>query len=661
MPGPILWGPSNIASNLEGALINSDNSINKYDGVQNYILNSHAELNTTGWATYANTAQATPVSGTGGSPTVTWTQTTTAPLDGGGSFVFTKDAANRQGQGASYDFTIDSASQAKVMTITCDYIIGSGTFVAGASGVDSDIEVYIYDVTNSVLIQPSTYKLYSNSSTVPTQFIANFQTSYNSISYRLIFHCATTSASAYTVKFDNVKVSPTQYTYGTPITYLGNLGTITVRAVTTNPTKGTVNTDRITGSRIGNRVLLDYQYYQSAAGSSAAGSGDYIFALPPGMSFDSSIITPYSGTIHSGNTAISLAFVGTATMTQGTRTSIGSCYAYSATSFRVWFTAATVDGGSLINYVISSSQSGFTEAGTIGYAFNINAPIQGYSSAVQTSDQTTQQVVAASYWCSANFAASTTVPINFDSKDFDTTGSVTPSATAWKFTAPVAGVYQVSMFTNISGTTTANYIIYKNGSAYKSLFYSVSAAPNGGCQELQLNAGDYIDIRPSTNATVIGGTLSGTGTAIITIQRISGPASIAATDTVAASYWLSANFAASTTVPINFDSKEFDYTGSVTTSATAWKFTAPVAGLYSIATILYVSSGVFSWFIYKNGSVYKFISNELSGAMAPGSVNIRLLAGDYIDVRPSASATVTGGALSGGGTANIQITKVGLY
>ena len=225
MGGPILWGPSNIASNLENAIINADTSINKYDGIQNYILNSHAELNTTGWATYADAAQATPVDGTGGSPTVTWTQTTTSPLDDLGSFVFTKDAVNRQGQGVSYAFTIDSASQAKVMTITCDYIVGSGTFVAGSSSVDSDLEVFIYDVTNSVLIQPSNYKLYSNSSTVASQFIANFQTPYNSTSYRLIFHCATTSASAYTVKVDNVKVSPTEYTYGTPITDWQNFPT----------------------------------------------------------------------------------------------------------------------------------------------------------------------------------------------------------------------------------------------------------------------------------------------------------------------------------------------------------------------------------------------------------------------------------------------------
>lgn len=625
-------------------LLYSNGSINDYNGDINYILNGHAEVNTAGWATYADAAQSTPVDGTGGSPSVTWTQTTTSPLDDLGSFVFTKDAVNRQGQGVSYAFTIDSASQAKVMTITCDYIVGSGTFVAGSSSVDSDLEVFIYDVTNSVLIQPSTYKLYSNSSTIPSQFIANFQTSYNSTSYRLIFHCATTSASAYTVKFDNVKVSPQQYTYGTPITYLGNLGTITVTAVTSNPTKGTVGTDRITGSRIGNRVLLDYQYQQTAAGSSAAGSGDYLFALPAGMSFDSSIITPYSGTIHTTNTGLALAYVGTATMTQGTRTSIGTCYAYSATTFRVWFTAATADGSTLVNYVISSSQSGFTEAATIGYAFNINAAIQGYSSAVQMSDSTTQQVVAASYWCSTNFAASTTVPINFDSKDFDTTGSVTTSATAWKYTAPVAGVYQVSMFTNVVGTTTANYVIYKNGSAYKSLFYSISAAPSGGCQELQLNAGDYIDIRPSTAATVVGGSLTAAGTAIITIQRISGPASIAATDTVAASYYLSANqsLTANTTI-INLDTKIFDKTNMVTTGA-SWKATAPVAGTYLVTlSASYTSGAAGSIYLRVNGTSQKFMpSVDTSGGTFNGTTLISLLAGDYIDFMSNTTLVITG-------------------
>lgn len=174
--------------------------------VGSFISNGQAEADTTGWATYADAAGASPVDGTGGSPTVTWTRTTTNPLIGTASFLFTKGASNSQGQGASFDFIVDSAYRSKLLQISFEYAVASGTFAAGTSSVDSDITVWIYDRTNNVLIQPTVYKLFSNSA-LSTSFVGNFQTAGNSTSYRLILHVGTTSASAFTMLFDNVVVS----------------------------------------------------------------------------------------------------------------------------------------------------------------------------------------------------------------------------------------------------------------------------------------------------------------------------------------------------------------------------------------------------------------------------------------------------------------------
>jgi hypothetical protein len=185
----------------------------------NYISNPDAETDTTGYATYADAAGTSPVDGTGGSPNSTWTRSTSSPLRDDASFVFTHNSgASRKGEGVSYDFSISAADKAKVLQISFDYIVGSGTFVAGTSSTDSDVTVWIYDVTNSTLIQPSSYKLLSNSSTIASQFNATFQTASDSTSYRLIFHVGSTSSSAFTLKFDNIKVSPSTYVYGTPIT-----------------------------------------------------------------------------------------------------------------------------------------------------------------------------------------------------------------------------------------------------------------------------------------------------------------------------------------------------------------------------------------------------------------------------------------------------------
>jgi len=178
-------------------------------GSINYIKNPGAESATTGWATYSDAAQNIPVDGTGGTATgLTFTRSTTTPLIGSGQFSLAKDAANRQGKGVSYDFTIDRAYQATTLGISFNYNAGSLTVANGitppnndgttsTNAGNSDIEVFIYGVTNSVLIPVSPQVITGNGS---NNFIFNgtFQTSSNYTSYRLIFHIATASTSAWT-------------------------------------------------------------------------------------------------------------------------------------------------------------------------------------------------------------------------------------------------------------------------------------------------------------------------------------------------------------------------------------------------------------------------------------------------------------------------------
>ena len=78
----------------------------------------------------------------------------------------TKDTANRQGRVVYTPFTIQTAHQAKVLQVSFDYIVNSGTFAAGTSSTDSDVIVYLQDVTNGTFIEPSSIKLLSNSSTL---------------------------------------------------------------------------------------------------------------------------------------------------------------------------------------------------------------------------------------------------------------------------------------------------------------------------------------------------------------------------------------------------------------------------------------------------------------------------------------------------------------
>jgi hypothetical protein len=180
--------------------------------IVNYIANPSADSDTSGWSTYADAAAATPVDGTGGSPNVTWTRSTTTPLRGNADFNFTKDAANRQGQGVNYDFTIDPADKSKTFNINADMEVVSGTYANG------DLKFFIYDLTNASIITPSNNTI--NTTSVPQKLSASFTTASNSTSYRLIIHVASTSASAYVIAFDNFYTGPV--ISSSPTSTLGN-------------------------------------------------------------------------------------------------------------------------------------------------------------------------------------------------------------------------------------------------------------------------------------------------------------------------------------------------------------------------------------------------------------------------------------------------------
>lgn len=129
-----------------------------------------------------------------------------------------------------------------------------------------------------------------------------------------------------------------------------------------------------------------------------------------------------------------------------------------------------------------------------------------------------------------------------------------------------------------------------------------------------------------------------------------------------ASYYVSANFAATSTVPINYDTVRWDANSAVTTSATAWKFTVPTgyAGKYQV-TILTIGSAVGTWFVLrKNGTNTQRIHYAANWSVKAesGSTFIQLADGDYIDIVPTDNITMTGGALSTG-PCTIAINRTG--
>jgi hypothetical protein len=231
----------------------------------NYIKNALFTSNTTtGWATYADAAGTTPVDGTGGSPNVTFTAVSGATVRGTYAGRLTKDASNRQGQGASYNFTIDAADTGRPVSIAFD-------FLASSAYVANDVGVYIYDVTNATLITPAAINVAAGKGTFRAFFVATTSTS-----YRLILHVASTNASAWTLGTDNFQVGPQVQLSGAAVT----------DPISYTPTFngfGTVSTSSIWRAQSG-PFLVGYGNF--TAGTVAASEASLL--LPTGLTIDTS-------------------------------------------------------------------------------------------------------------------------------------------------------------------------------------------------------------------------------------------------------------------------------------------------------------------------------------------------------------------------------------
>lgn len=599
----------------------------------NYILNPDAEAGTTGWATYADAAAATPVDGTGGSPTVTFTTSSSSPLRGNNSFLITKDAANRQGEGASYAFSIDTADRASVMAIEFDYAVASGTFAAGDS---SDIRVFVYDVTNSQLITPVATTIQSNTQ---SKFKGLFQTNSNSSSYRLILHVATTSASAYTFKIDNVRVGPQAVTYGAAVT---DWQTFTP-AWTASTTDPTIGNGTITGAwrRVGDSVeILGYILWGS---TTTNGSGAHYFGFPSGVVMDTAKLV---GATAQNNT------LGWATYHNSGVAVLPMSVVWDTTTrvyFNVWQNSAAI----AVQGQFSDASGGSTNDELF---WSIKFPVVGWSSGVQISNDAETRIVAARYTSNAgqSIPNATVTIVDFEDRDYDTHGLVTTGA-SWKFTAGITGYYRVTArvgWSTMSTTNNYNAYIYKNNALYSRVAASGDNPIMLISDTVSMVPGDFIDIRTDQDT---GGSvsLSSTSTDLsVDVSRIAGPTAIAANELVAAVYQETASTTLSDGADtiVQYNTKVFDTHSAVTTGA-SWRFTAPVAGTYNVSACACseaAGTGERYILIYKNGSGYARGTQHLANASFRNGESVAALVqlnpGDYVDVRffqSSGSSKVT--------------------
>lgn len=618
--GKVLVADSNATAGLRW-----DNATPK----KNYVTNWNAEGGvTTGWSTYADAAGTSPVDCTGGSPNSTWAASASSAIHDSNNFLATLNTgATRQGEGVSYAFTTDSGDSPAMMSIRFYYKVAGGTFTAGndadrTSTGDSGFTVWIYDVTNGTLIQPSTYRLYSNSTSVAEPFVSNFQTNSNSTSYRLCIHKGTStsvSGTNITVRFDDFEISRSNIAYGTPISdwqsYTPTVSNLGTGSSTTNVAKY---------RRVGDSMETMVTFQKDGSGGS--GASVVTWSFPSGLSADATKLPFGSATAKADN-------IGSAWVVSGGN--------YSVSDYEPLVNSATTFA--ISKPTTSTQLTGADIPASTYIIFRATVPIQGWSSSTQVSDGYDGRQIAASFSTNAGAiatSATTWTTVTFSTPDFDTTSSWNGSNT---YTAPSSGVYELGISAG-QNSAAANY--FRTGYRINSgtdVVLGQAIGKTGGSayffasRKVKLNAGDTIQFRAFTEGTE---GIAPTRTAFI--KKEANPQTMSATEVVAASYRISADKTPSVSNPIDYDTKIFDTHNAVTTGS-AWKFTAPVQGLYRVTTTNATSTTGGTLDLYVNGSQDRGMMSMVDTSVRSASATVSLLAGGYISINPdSASKTFTG-------------------
>lgn len=609
-------------------------------GGRNYADdNSDAEIDASGFTGYADAA-AVPVDLTGGSPTATLTRTTSNPLRGAGSFLLTAGAL---GDGFAKTITPDRADISRGSMLNCQF-----EFEPSATIAEGDYTFWVYDVANSALIQPSGYKIPSCGA-IAAKHVFSFQLPTNGTTFRVGFHQAVASPGG-NLKFDTLSFGPTPLVYGS-----ADFDWRPQTLVAANFLSfGTVTSIEAEVKRVG-----DTLFYRGKATAGTVTAGAIEIQLPNGWRHAYSVDTVVPGNFGSDYTGANLAGM------------VPLCPSAVTNAFYVVYN----NSRSFFNGLSVNSAMGNNAV----FTWNAQIKIAGWGGNVVMSSDADTRVVACRYELAAGSTLNNAgAVIAFGVKIFDTHSAFS----AGVFTAPVPGIYRVSAhLTTVAFASGAigrgiTGTLRKNSSTHLVLdrnFVQTTTSVNrtlSGSADVSLNAGETLDLFFSSDDAAT--TSSSQNECHISVERISGPATIAASEGISSR----GTNVAGTSIPDNTDtlipmviSAGETHAGSL---STAGVFTAPAPGRYAVrAMVTFQDSmgigSIVDAIIKKNGSTvvangriatFSATSNYYTAVAID---EVRLLQGEtigfYAKQNSGTGRTLT--TLVGGNV--FSVTRVGNY
>ena len=647
---------------------------------KNYLKSSFENGTITGWTEVAVTLTSglptgTPTIGATAASSLALSATSVTPLSGSRSLLVDVPSALTAGHGfISDEFTLDRMDLGKVLTVSFDYERVTGTYNFSGTLGSQTWMVYIYDATLGAAnwIQPAGF-LGMNQSSGPGRVRATFQSSVTAgQKYRVAVIASQAAAGASSIEFDNFTCSRQTAPIGPVVTDWVDRGAITITGSTSNPTKGATAVDKMWTRRVGDNLEVRIEYVQSATGS--AGSGDYLVSLPAGFSIDTNKVTADSA-IEGGASDYTLNnSVGSANLGVTNNNLVGAVCVFDATRIRIF--GITTDGVGVNRGAWGSTFYSLNTANVFMTA-SFSVPISGWSSNVQLSNDTDTRVVAARMFRSTTQAITGTAfnKVLLNSSSFDTHSAFDSANSLYRI--PVSGFYRVTGCIYGSAITSSfvQTRLAKNGTGFADAFQiagSTSDALAIATDIVQCNAGDTIELFVASGDSSYT-VQNSSNTTYLSIERLSGPSVVAASETVAARYTNASgqSIPNNSTTAITGWTRDYD-THSILNSGTG-VVTIPISGKYTFSHMTTYNSGTvavnnqFSVEIQQAGSVTRSIQmgaiyaqNNVSFFVSvTGSTTIHCNAGDTVTIvafqNSGAARTLAGGANFN----HVSITRVG--